>query len=172
MVVLQDAILAKDPDLPSPALMELASITRMSEPGTDKPLFGNPLRAVAGVIQREDRYLIGQRLPDDNYGGLWEFPGGKIEPGESTQQCLERELMEELGVRTEIGALICTVQPSERFHLTVHRASITEGELELREHTELLWVTLEELDGFDLLPADRPVIQVLAREVEGSDQRT
>jgi hypothetical protein len=72
--------------------------------------------------------------------------------------------MEELGVETEIGALICTVQPSERFHLTVHRARILEGELELREHSELLWVTLEEMETFDLLPADRPIIEVLASE--------
>lgn len=136
----------------------------MSEPGTDKPFFGNPLRVVAGVIQRDDRYLIGRRLPEDNYGNLWEFPGGKIEPGETTRQCLQRELMEELGVETEIGALICTVQPSERFHLTVHRARILEGELELREHSELIWVTLEEMETFDLLPADRPIIEVLASE--------
>lgn len=136
----------------------------MSEPGTDKPIFGTPLRAVAGVIQRGDRYLIGQRLPDDKYGGLWEFPGGKIEPGESDQQCLERELMEELGVETDIGPLVCTVQPSQRFHLTVHRASITSGELELREHSELRWVTLDEMPEFDMLPADCPVIDVLAAE--------
>ena len=130
-----------------------------------------PLRAVAGVIERDGLYLIGQRLPDDRYGGLWEFPGGKIEPGETPQECLERELMEELGVEAGIGELVCIVQPSERFHLTVHRARIVKGEPELREHSDLRWVPLEKLDEFDMLPADGPVVRTLCgqpdRSVEG-----
>ncbi len=125
-----------------------------------------PLRAVAGVIERDGLYLIGQRLPDDRYGGLWEFPGGKIEAGETPQECLERELMEELGVETEIGDLVCVVQPSHRFHLTVHRARILKGEPEIREHTELRWIGLEDFGNFDMLPADQPVIEALAGKAD------
>ena len=123
-----------------------------------------PLRAVAGVIERKGVFLIGQRLPDDSLGGYWEFPGGKIEVGETPVECLQRELREELGVETRIGSLVCTVRPSESFQLTVHRASIVEGEPELREHTELRWVSLEEMQRYDMLPADRPVVERLVEE--------
>lgn len=119
---------------------------------------------MAGVMQRDGLFLIGRRLEDDSYGGFWEFPGGKIESGETPEECLERELMEELGVPTRIGPLICIVEPSSSFQLTVHHATILEGEPALHEHSELRWVTLEELPGFDLLPADRPVITALTDE--------
>ena len=120
-----------------------------------------PLRAAAAVIERKGEYLIGKRQEDDSMGGLWEFPGGKIEVGETPIQCLERELEEELGVEAQIGAIVCTVKPSERFQLTVHRAQILQGEPEVREHTELRWVPLAELDSYEMLPADRPVIKAL-----------
>ena len=117
--------------------------------------------AVGGVIQRNGRLLIGRRLEDDTFGGLWEFPGGKIEPGESPEDCLRRELMEELGVSAEIGARICVVEPNEGFKLIAHRAVIVEGEPELREHSRLEWVLPGELSGYDMLPADGPVVEML-----------
>ena len=141
----------------------------MSATENNQESTGRPLRAVAGVIERDGLYLIGKRLPDDRYGGLWEFPGGKIEPGETPEECLERELMEELGVETGIGELVCTVQPSDRFHLTVHRACIVKGEPELREHSDLRWVHLEELDDFEMLPADGPVVRTLCGRAEEAD---
>lgn len=131
-----------------------------------------PVRAVAAVIERKGCYLIGQRLPEDTLGGFWEFPGGKIEVGETPKQCLERELEEELGVQARIGSIVCTVKPNERFQLTVHRARILEGEPELREHKDLRWVPLEELDSYDMLPADRPVITTLLEtdRMKGQDE--
>jgi len=65
-----------------------------------------PIDVVAGVIRREGRFLITQRMPDDTLGGYWEFPGGKVEPGEELRSALRRELAEELGIDTEIGARI------------------------------------------------------------------
>lgn len=139
----------------------------MSEqPTPDHSSTKKPIRAVAAAIERKGCYLIGQRLPDDSLGGLWEFPGGKIEIGETPKQCLERELEEELGVEAQIGSIVCTVHPSERFHLTVHKAQIVTGEPELREHTELRWVPLAELSSYDMLPADRPVIEALTEEAK------
>lgn len=133
----------------------------MSESDREDVPDRNPLRAVAGVIERNGLILIGRRLPEDSWGGLWEFPGGKIEPGETTEDCLARELMEELGVETRVGERLCVVQPSDRFHLTVHRVEILSGEPELREHTDLRWVEPERLEDFDMLPANRPVIGYL-----------
>ena len=160
-------ILAKVHQLPSLD----GSIRGMSDQKSpDHTPTKRPIRAVAAVIERKGCYLIGQRLPDDSLGGYWEFPGGKIEVGETPKQCLERELEEELGVEAQIGRLICTVKPSERFQLTVHHAQILNNvEPEIREHTELRWVPLEELESYDMLPADRPVIKALAAEARGSD---
>lgn len=105
-------------------------------------------------------------------GGLWEFPGGKIEIGETPKQCLERELEEELGVEATIGSLVCTVEPSDRFQLTVHMANIRDAEPEIREHAELRWVALDELDTYEMLPADRPVIKALIDNERGKSGTT
>jgi 8-oxo-dGTP diphosphatase len=125
-----------------------------------------PLRAAAAVIERKGEYLIGRRQANDSSGGLWEFPGGKIEPGETPKQCLERELQEELGVQARVGGLLCMVEPSERFHLTVHHAEILEGEPIMLEHDDLRWVTLHDLASFEMLPADGPVVEKLIASVD------
>ncbi len=65
-----------------------------------------PIDVVAGVVRRDGLFLIAQRLADDTLGGYWEFPGGKVDPGEELRDALRRELMEELGIETEIGAEI------------------------------------------------------------------
>ena len=126
------------------------------------------LRAVAGVIKREGLILIGKRCIDDSYGGLWEFPGGKIEEGETDSQCLEREIQEELGLDSEIGKLIHVNQPSPTFQLSVYHARIADGEPELREHDEFRWVTAAQLYEYKMLPADGPVIKILNSPDEAS----
>ena len=120
-----------------------------------------PLRAIAGVIRRDGLILIGKRCQDDSYGGLWEFPGGKIEEGETDEDCLKREIQEELGLDARIGSLIHVNHASPTFELAVYNASLEDGELQLREHEEFRWVTAAELKDFDMLPADEPVIQIL-----------
>ena len=127
-----------------------------------------PLRAVAGLIQRDGLILIGKRCIDDSYGGLWEFPGGKIEEGETDSQCLEREIQEELGLDSEIGQLIHVNQPSPTFQLAVYHARIADGEPELREHDEFRWVTAAQLYEYKMLPADGPVIKILNSPDEAS----
>jgi 8-oxo-dGTP diphosphatase len=119
------------------------------------------IEVVAAVIYKDGEIFATQR----GYGefeGLWEFPGGKIEPGESCEVALVREIQEELGVDIEVGDLICTTEydyPS--FHLTMHcfLCNIASGEIELREHKSARWLTKESLNDVDWLPADLEVIE-------------
>ena len=123
----------------------------------------NHIEVVAAIIQRDGAYFATQR----GYGefeGMWEFPGGKIEPGESCEVALKREIMEELGVDIAIENLLCTAEydyPS--FHLTMHcyLCSIASGDIELREHKSALWLTSDRLDDVAWLPADKEVIDKL-----------
>ena len=121
------------------------------------------IEVVAAIIQRDGAYFATQR----GYGefeGMWEFPGGKIEPGESREIALKREIQEELGVDITIENLLCTTEydyPS--FHLTMHcyLCSIASGEIELREHKSALWLTSDRLKDVAWLPADKDVIDKL-----------
>ena len=121
------------------------------------------IEVVAAILQRDGAYFATQR----GYGefeGMWEFPGGKIEPGESRESALKREIQEELGIDITIDNYLCTTDydyPS--FHLTMHcyLCSIMSGEIELREHMSARWLTKESLDSVVWLPADMDVIKQL-----------
>jgi 8-oxo-dGTP diphosphatase len=119
------------------------------------------IEVVAAVIYKDGETFATQR----GYGefeGLWEFPGGKIESGESCEVALVREIQEELGVDIEVGELICTTEydyPS--FHLTMHcfLCNVASGEIELREHKSARWLTKDTLNDVNWLPADLEVIE-------------
>ena len=121
------------------------------------------IEVVAAILHRNETYFATQR----GYGefeGMWEFPGGKIELGESPKVALKREIQEELGVDITIEELLCTTEydyPS--FHLTMHcyLCSVASGEIELREHKSACWLTTETLDSVAWLPADQEVIEKL-----------
>lgn len=96
--------------------------------------------------------------------GGWEFPGGKVEPGETPQQALKREIMEELNTEIEVGELIDTIEYDyPTFHLSMECfwAIVTAGELELREAEAAKWLTSEQLDSVAWLPADITLIEKL-----------
>lgn len=122
------------------------------------------IEVVAAVILKAGEYFATQR----GYGefeGLWEFPGGKIEPGENCDEALKREIQEELGVNIAVDEFLCTTDydyPS--FHLTMHcyLCSIESGSIELREHKSARWLTAETLDSVEWLPADRAVVEKLS----------
>lgn len=127
---------------------------------------GPALRFVAAaLIVRDGEILIGQRRADQPMGSLWEFPGGKIEPGESPQQALARELAEELGIQAEIGAAITRV----RYHYRRGNAVDLQffavrdfvGEIDNRIYQQVRWVKLPELTTYDFLAADRGLIKDL-----------
>ncbi len=127
-----------------------------------------PIDVVAGVIRGEDgRLLISQRLPDDSLGGYWEFPGGKVEKGEDLKVALRRELQEELGIDTEIGAEIQRVvhaYPDRDVRLHFYEARIVSGEPQKLEVADLRWVALDELMRYQFPEADMPLLRQLRGE--------
>ncbi|HIU84046.1 MAG TPA: 8-oxo-dGTP diphosphatase MutT [Candidatus Aphodousia gallistercoris] len=119
------------------------------------------IEVVAAVIRHGDQIFATQRGYGEFEGG-WEFPGGKMEPGETPQEALVREIEEELDTEIEVGDLIETVEydyPS--FHLTMHCffCSIKSGHLVLKEHEAAKWLTKETLDSVAWLPADQGIIE-------------
>jgi 8-oxo-dGTP diphosphatase len=127
-----------------------------------------PIDVVAGVIRREDgRLLITQRLADDTLGGYWECPGGKVDPGEDLKTALRRELTEELGIDTEIGAQIHDIvhaYPDRDVRLFFFEAKILSGEPRKLEVADLRWVTLDELMNYQFPEADLPLLRQLRGE--------
>ena len=121
------------------------------------------IEVVAAVIYEDGAYFATQR----GYGefeGMWEFPGGKIEPGESRESALIREIQEELGVSISVEDYICTTDYDyTTFHLTMHCyiCSIVSGEIELREHKSARWLSVDMLDSVEWLPADKEVVDKL-----------
>ena len=118
---------------------------------------------VAAAIQREGRYLVARRTRPADVAGLWEFPGGKVEPGETETQALAREILEELGVEIAIGERVPGEWPLHGdlvLHLYV--AALIEGEpLPLEQHDEIRWVTSADFDSVDWLPSDVDAVRSL-----------
>lgn len=128
----------------------------------------NPLRSihvVAGVItDPRGRILLARRTENRDMPGLWEFPGGKREPGETSQQALARELHEELGIDAEIGEWLMEVPqlyPDKRLRLEVRRVIGWNGQPRGREGQALTWVAPEKLLRYSMPPADQPVVAML-----------
>jgi 8-oxo-dGTP diphosphatase len=124
-----------------------------------------PKPVLAAVILRNDLYLVCQRPSHKRHGGLWEFPGGKLEPGEDYFQAAQRELGEELGVRVmEVGELTFSVEdPGSEFRIDFVPTSI-QGEPQCIEHPALQWLALHDLPALDLAPSDRRFVEFLVAQ--------
>ncbi|HHI96295.1 MAG TPA: (deoxy)nucleoside triphosphate pyrophosphohydrolase [Thermodesulfatator atlanticus] len=112
---------------------------------------------VAGLLQKEGKVLLAKRPAHKKRGGLWEFPGGKVEEGEAPREALRRELLEELGILVEVGEEVAVVDydyPEVAIRLTCFSCQIKEGEPRALEGQELGWFEPEEIDNISLAPAD------------------
>ena len=118
------------------------------------------IRVVAAVIRDKEKIFATARGYGD-FKGQWEFPGGKVEPGETPQQALKREIMEELNTEIEVGELIDTIEYDyPTFHLSMDCfwAKVNVGDLELKEAEAAKWLTKDKLDSVAWLPADITLI--------------
>ena len=124
-----------------------------------------PIVVLAAVIERDGSFLMTRRLEGTHLAGKWEFPGGKCESGEAHEACLARELDEELGVRSEIGEEIFTVEhtyPERTVRLHFHRATLL-GEPSPQQGQEMRWVMRRELRFLELPEADQGLVDLLSR---------
>lgn len=121
------------------------------------------IRVVAAVVRRGDRLLVCERPAHKRHGGLWEFPGGKLEPGETILDAARRELAEELDVRVVSAGEVefAIADPGSEFVIEFHPVEIA-GEPRCLEHAGLAWVEVEELLGMALAPSDREYARHLA----------
>ncbi len=132
------------------------------------------IEVVAAVIRREDCIFATQRGYGD-WKDWWEFPGGKIEPGEHPQEALVREIREELDATVEVGALLKTVEYDyPAFHLTLHCfwCTLAGESLHLNEHEAARWLSAAELDSVRWLPADEELMPLIAPALEDESQPT
>lgn len=128
------------------------------------------INVTAGILYSSGKVLLAQR-PEPKYDGLWEFPGGKIEENESAEECLIRELHEELGILVKVKKLFCTTEWSRQDKVIIlHTFEIDsfEGVPVPIVHSQLKWIDIKELRKEELLPADRPVVDKLKSSLGSS----
>jgi 8-oxo-dGTP diphosphatase len=133
------------------------------------PSGGDRIEVSAGVIFRNGLLLITQRRPADHLGGLWEFPGGKRHANESDKECLQRELLEELGIEVEIKELITTVEhdyAEKNVRLKFFRCLWKAAEPRALGCQDFVWVGRNQLAGYSFPDADRQLLQQLASAPE------
>jgi len=134
----------------------------------------NIRQVVAAVIEKDAKVLVARRKPGLVAGGMWEFPGGKVEDGETAEKCLERELEEEMGVRTRVGDLLCSVPFSGAlmaFELLVFRTELLSDSFRLTDHDEIRWQAPGDMVEALFSEPDRPVVQILAGRGDRREMR-
>lgn len=143
----------------------VASRMSMNDPIAASPRSERVVDVVAGVIRdARGRILLTRRTEGRDLAGLWEFPGGKREPGETPEAALQRELHEELGIDCEVGAALIDVPqayPDKRLRLDVRELKHWRGSVRGREGQALVWVPPAKLARYEMPPADRPVVAAL-----------
>lgn len=116
---------------------------------------------VAALVWDHNKFMICQRPAHKARGLLWEFVGGKVEPGETKEQALIRECQEELAVTLTVGSTFMDVTheyPDLTVHLTLFNAEIAEGVPQMLEHNDIRWITVDEIDDYPFCPADETIL--------------
>jgi mutator protein MutT len=129
------------------------------------------VEVAAGLIIKDRKILITQRRNGAHLGGLWEFPGGKRQPGESFEACLTREVMEELGLTIAVHEQVASaehVDTERRVHLRFDRCTILSGEPRLLGCAAYRWVTAAQIGAYAFPPADEPLVRQIASGKIGS----
>ena len=127
------------------------------------------VEVVAALIWDKDKFMICQRPAHKSRGLLWEFVGGKVESGETKQQALIRECMEELSVTVSVGDVFTEVfhkYPDIEVHLTLFNAVISEGIPQKLEHNDIKWITPDEIENYEFCPADIEILSEIRKEHE------
>lgn len=123
------------------------------------------IKVVAAILQKEDKILIARKKEGKPLAGYFEFPGGKIENGETPEESLIRELMEEMNIKIAIkeyvGESIYDYGNGKVISLLGYKSEIIDGEIKLSDHDRYEWVTLEEINNYKIAPADIPLIEKL-----------
>lgn len=129
------------------------------------------IEVVAALIWDNNQFMICQRPAHKARGLLWEFVGGKVEPGETREQALIRECREELAVTLNVGEVYTDVlheYPDITVHLTLFNATIAEGEPQKLEHNDIRWITPEEIGQYEFCPADQVILEKIVKDNRGS----
>ena len=119
---------------------------------------------VAALIWDENKFMICQRPATKTCALLWEFVGGKVEKGETKEEALIRECLEELGITLSVGDIFTEVThqyPDIKVHLTLFNASISEGIPQKLEHNDIRWITPQEIPQYDFCPADKDILKLI-----------
>ena len=121
---------------------------------------------VAALIREGEKFMICQRPAHKARGLLWEFVGGKVEPGETKEQALIRECQEELAVTLTVGDVFMDVvheYPDITVHLTLYNAAIAKGIPQMLEHNDIRWITPSEISNYEFCPADEEILREIKR---------
>ena len=119
----------------------------------------------AAIIEKNGAVLIVRKGPGTRHAGNWEFPGGKVESGEAPEDCLEREILEELGICVRTERFFCESRyryPHATIRLMAFRVRWVSGDIRLTDHDALAWVAPSDLTAWELLPADVPIAEALS----------
>ena len=122
------------------------------------------LKVVAGILQKDEQFMIARRAPHKVMPGKWEFPGGKVEPNESFPDALRREFSEEFNLDVEVGHEIGRVihhYDDVVIELTAYLITSTSEVIGSSDHDQIIWASLKDLNSYDLADADRPILQFL-----------
>ncbi|HHW30796.1 MAG TPA: 8-oxo-dGTP diphosphatase MutT [Clostridiaceae bacterium] len=125
-------------------------------------------QVTAAIIRQDNKVLIAQRAADDECGLLWEFPGGKLEEGETPEECITREIKEELNLDVEVIDIFTTSiyrYNSQDIKFTVFNVRLIGGNLRLNVHNQVKWVDINQLKNYNFMPADIEFVEKLVRDV-------